>query len=252
MAGKPGVFSSDSMRRISRAVQSYEGGSRDMPVVRLPRMGDDDGGPKIRLGKNTSLWPVNQPAVAIPIWDAGTVQTPLVSTTAEMLDACNLLRIIPAGTFVYLAEVEIDGEAVWQVVAAADTPPLTKLGKVGQQWTTGGAAISIPIWDAGTIATPLVSTTAETVMAGNTLFTIKSGSWVFLAQVIVAGDLLWHVIAASDTYNAATIGGADLSIHTSYNGALSQALGHDGNGALKWFTCNFYNGAGNIFYFGCS
>ena len=138
------------------------------------------------------------------------------------------------------------------MVAAADTPPLTKLGKVGQQWTTGGAAISIPIWDAGTLATPLVSTTNETVMAGNVLFTIKSGSWVFLSQVTVAGTPLWHVVAASDTYNAATIGGADLSIHTGYNGALNQALGHDGNGALKWFPCNNYNGSGNIYYFGCS
>ena len=171
MAGKPGVFSHDSMRRISRAVQSYEGGSRDMPVVRLPRMGDEDS----------------------PI----------------------------------------------------------RLGKVGQQWTTGGAAISIPIWDAGTIGAPLVSTSAETVQAGNMLFTIKSGSWVYLAEVEIGGDMLWHVIAASDTYNAATIGGADLSIHTNYNGALSQALGHDGNGALKWFTCTFSSG-GNIYYFGCS
>ena len=171
MAGKPGVFSHDSMRRISRAVQHYEGGSRDMPVVRLPRMGDEDS----------------------PI----------------------------------------------------------RLGKVGQQWTTGGAAISIPIWDAGTIGAPLVSTSAETVQAGNMLFTIKSGSWVYLAEVEIGGDMLWHVIAASDTYNAATIGGADLSIHTNYNGALNQALGHDGNGALKWFTCTFSSG-GNIFYFGCS
>ena len=111
-----------------------------------------------------------------------------------------------------------------------------KLGKVGQQWTVGGAAISIPIWDAGTIGAPLVSTTAETVQAGNMLFTIKSGSWVYLAEVEIDGEMLWHVIAASDTYNAATIGGADLSIHPGYDGATDQALGHDGNGALKWFS----------------
>ena len=156
MAGKPGVFSHDSMRRISRAVQSYEGGSRDMPVVRLPRMGDEDS----------------------PI----------------------------------------------------------RLGKVGQQWTTGGAAISIPIWDAGTIDAPLVSTTAETVEAGNMLFTIKSGSWVYLAEVEIDGEMLWHVIAASDTAGAATIGGADLSIHTDYTGASIQVLGHSAAGAMKWYT----------------
>ena len=171
MAGKPGVFSSGSMRRISRAVQHFEGGKRDMPVVRLPRMGDEDS----------------------PI----------------------------------------------------------RLGKVGQQWLTGQSAISIPIWDAGTILVPLVSTSAETVMAGNHLFTIKSGSFVYLAEVETDGEMLWHVIAASDTGGSPTIGGADLSIHTNYNGALSQALGHDGNGALKWFTCTFSSG-GNIHYFGCT
>ena len=172
MAGKPGVFSNDSMRRISRAVQHYEGGSRDMPVVRLPRMGDGD------------------------------------------------------GSFI-------------------------KLGKVGQQWIPHQSAISIPIWDAGTILVPLVSTTAETVMAGNHLFTIKSGSWVYLAEVETDGEMLWHVIAASDTGGSPTIGGADLSIHTDYNGAVYQALGHSTTGALKWFPCNLSTG-GNIHYFGCS
>lgn len=180
MANKPGVFSHDAMKRIGRAVQYYESGNRDMPVVRLPKVGDD----------------------ASPI----------------------------------------------------------KLGKVGQQWTTGQAAISIPIWDAGTIGAPLVSTSAETVLAGNMLFTIKSGSWVYLAEVEIAGEILWHVIAASDTVGAATIGGADLSIHTSYNGAVNQALGHDGNGALKWFSCEvspewltyFDGGHANIHYFGCT
>ena len=180
MAGKPGVFSSDSMRRISRAVQSYEGGSRDMPVVRLPRMGDDDS----------------------PI----------------------------------------------------------KLGKVGQQWNTHLPAISIPIWDAGTIGNPLVSTSAETVEAGNMLFTIKSGSWVYLAEVEIDGDTLWHVIAASDTYGSPTIGGADLSIHTDYDGDQVQALGHDDTGQLKWFPCQvspewqtYLDGSpANIHYFGCS
>lgn len=333
MANKPGVFSHDSMRRIARVVQGYEGGKRDMPVVRLPRASDDDGGFKIRLGKTTAEWGIGLAPVAIPIWDAGTVTTPLVSTTNETQLAGNNLQVIKANKFVYVAELEIDGEAVWMVVgvanddpdvprlrlgkttyfwqtfqaqvaipiwdggtlatpaisitnetvnagnilrpiaagtfvylaqlniygnllwyvvAAADTPPLTKLGKVGQQWTTGGAAISIPIWDAGTLATPLVSTTNETVMAGNVLFTIKSGSWVFLCQVTVAGELKWHVVAASDTYGAATIGGADLSIHTDYNGGVYQALGHSTTGTLKWFPCNNYAGSGNIFYFGCS
>ena len=342
MAGKkPGVFSPDSMRRIARVVQKIEGGGRDAPVVRLPRMGDDDGGFKIRLGKTTAEWGVGLAPVAIPIWDAGTVMGPMVSTTAETqlagnnlqvikankfvflaeleidgeavwmvvgvasddpdvprlrlgkttylwptysaqvaipiwdggtlanpaisitnetLNAGNILRPIAAGTFVYLAELNINGNLLWYVVAAAETPPLTKLGKVGQQWTTGGAAISIPIWDAGTIGTPLVSNTAETVMAGNMLFTIKSGSWVFLSQVLVSGDLEWHVIAASDTYGAVTIGGADLSIHTGYNGVVNQALGHNANGALKWFDCNQSpdwqvansNQSNNIHYFGCS
>jgi len=179
MAGKPGVFSHDSMRRISRAVQHYEGGGRDMPVVRLPRMAED--------------------------------------------------------------------------VSAI------KLGKVGQQWETQLPAISIPIWDAGTIGNPLVSTSAETVMAGNMLFTIKSGSWVYLAGVEIGGDTLWHVIAASDTYGAATIGGADLSIHTDYDGDVNQALGHNANGVLKWFNCEqspdwstYFDGSpSNINYFGC-
>lgn len=170
MAGKPGVFSSGSMRRISRAVQHFEGGKRDMPVVRLPRMEDDS---------------------------------------------------------------------------------TIKLGKVGQQWETQLPAISIPIWDAGTIGAPLVSTSAETVEAGNMLFTIKSGSWVYLAEVEIDGDMLWHVIAASDTYGSPTIGGADLSIHTDYDGDVVQALGHDDTGQLKWFPCNF-SGVGNIYYFGCS
>lgn len=182
MAGKkPGVFSHDSMRRIARVVQSYEGGKRDMPVVRLPRAGDDDG-PRIRLGK------------------------------------------------------------------------------VGQQWNTHLPAISIPIWDAGTIGNPLVSTTAETVEAGNMLFTIKSDSWVYLAEVEIDGEALWHVIAASDTYGSATIGGADLSIHTDYDGDEVQALGHDDTGQLKWFSCEqspdwstyFDNNPSNIHYFGCS
>lgn len=180
MANKPGVFSHNSMRRISRAVQHYEGGGRDMPVVRLPRMAED--------------------------------HTPI------------------------------------------------KLGKVGQQWNTHLPAISIPIWDAGTIGNPLVSTTAETVEAGNMLFTIKSDSWVYLAEVEIDGEALWHVIAASDTYGAATIGGADLSIHTGYNGVVNQALGHDDTGQLKWFNCNQSpdwqvansNQANNIHYFGCS
>ena len=179
MAGKPGVFSSGSMRRISRAVQHFEGGKRDMPVVRLPRMEDDS---------------------------------------------------------------------------------TIKLGKVGQQWETQLPAISIPIWDAGTIGNPLVSTTAETVEAGNMLFTIKSGSWVYLAEVEIDGDMLWHVIAASDTYGSPTIGGADLSIHTNYNGALTQALGHDSTGQLKWFSCEvspewvtYFDGEpANIHYFGCT
>lgn len=173
MANKPGVFSHDAMKRIGRAVQFYESGNRDMPVVRLPKVGDD-------------------------------------------------------------------------------TPSPIRLGKVGQQWLTGQSAISIPIWDAGTILIPLVSTTAETVMAGNHLFTIKSGSWVYLAEVETDGEMLWHVIAASDTGGSPTIGGADLSIHTDYNGAVYQALGHSTTGALKWFPCNFYNGSGNIHYFGCS
>ena len=180
MAGKPGVFSRDSMRRISRAVQHYEGGSRDMPVVRLPRMGDE-----------------NSPIL---------------------------------------------------------------LGKVGQQWNTHLPAISIPIWDAGTIGNPLVSTSAETVEAGNMLFTIKSGSWVYLAQIEIDQEILWHVIAASDTYGSPTIGGADLSIHTNYNGLVSQALGHDNTGQLKWFSCEvspewltyFDGGHANIHYFGCT
>lgn len=180
MANKPGVFSHNSMRRISRAVQHYEGGKQDMPVVRLPRMGDDDS----------------------PI----------------------------------------------------------RLGKVGQQWETQLPAISIPIWDAGTIGNPLVSTSGETVEAGNMLYTIKSGSWVYLAEVEIDGEALWHVIAASDTYGSATIGGADLSIHTDYDGDEVQALGHDANGALKWFDCNQSpdwqvansNQANNIHYFGCS
>lgn len=171
MAGKPGVFSYEAMKRIGRVVQRYESGKQDMPVVRLPRMGDEDS----------------------PI----------------------------------------------------------RLGKVEQQWLTGGGAISIPIWDTGTIGGPTVSATAETVMAGNMLFTIRSGSWVYLAQVEIAGDLLWHVIAASDTYDKATIGGADLSLHTNFNAGLNQALGHDTNGRLKWFTCTFSSG-GNINYFGCS
>lgn len=174
MAGKPGVFSYEAMKRIGRVVQSYEGGKRDMPVVRLPRMGDDA------------------------------------------------------------------------------TSPI-RLGKVGQQWIPHQSAISIPIWDAGTILIPLVSTTAETVMAGNHLFTIKSGSWVYLAEVETDGDMLWHVIAASDTGGSPTIGGADLSIHTDYDGDEVQALGHSTTGALKWFPCSFYNGYnGNIYYFDCS
>jgi hypothetical protein len=222
------------------------------PVWLVVGVANDNLVTRIRLGKTTYFWQTFQAQVAIPIWDGGTLAAPAISTTNETQNAGNILRPIAAGTFVYLAELNIFGNLLWYVVAAADTPPLTKLGKVGQQWTTGGAAISIPIWDAGTLATPLVSTTNETVMAGNVLFTIKSGSWVFLAQVTVAGEPLWHVVAASDTYNAATIGGADLSIHASYNGALSQALGHDGNGALKWFTCNFYPGSGNIYYFGCA
>ena len=156
MANKPGVFSHNSMRRISRAVQHYEGGGRDMPVVRLPRM-------------------------------------------------------------------------------AEDHRPI-KLGKVGQQWLTGQIAITIPIWDAGPIDGPIVSASAETVEAGNMLFPIKSGSWVYLAEVEMGGEMLWHVIAASDTYNAATIGGADLSIHTDYTGASIQVLGHSAAGAMKWYT----------------
>ena len=157
MANKPGVFSHDAMKRIGRAVQYYESGNRDMPVVRLPKVADD-------------------------------------------------------------------------------APSPIRLGKVGQQWTVGGAAISIPIWDAGTIDAPLVSTTAETVEAGNMLFTIKSGSWVYLAEVEIDGEMLWHVIAASDTAGAATIGGADLSIHTDYTGASIQVLGHSAAGAMKWYT----------------
>lgn len=181
MANKPGVFSHDAMKRIGRAVQYYESGNRDMPVVRLPKVGDD-------------------------------------------------------------------------------VPSPIRLGKVGQQWLTGQSAISIPIWDAGTIGTPLVSTSAETVQAGNMLFTIKSGSWVYLAEVETDGERLWHVIAASDTYGAATIGGADLSIHQGYDGDVVQVLGHEAHGALKWFNCEqspdwsrYYDGnPSNIHYFGCS
>jgi hypothetical protein len=113
--GKRGVLiTEDAARRIARAVQKINNANRDSPPITL-RTAFDDGGDKIKLGKNGSAWDKGTLAT-VTIYDRGAALAEEPADPPETIEDCvNKFADIEADSWVMIAELP---NGSWYVIAA--------------------------------------------------------------------------------------------------------------------------------------
>lgn len=111
MAGH-GYLSRKAVRRISRAVASYEQGDRDLSAVGVQRGGGDD--EPLRLCKTTAAWPKGQLAT-LEVWEDGTPPDESQTTGLTIPDVVNKMYPVAAGAFVMIAQA---ANGYWYLVEA--------------------------------------------------------------------------------------------------------------------------------------
>jgi hypothetical protein len=111
------LITEESARRIARAVQKIHNAKRDQPGRKF-RVGYDEGGSSLRLGKVSAAWDKGTLAT-VTIYDQGTPPNEEADDPAETIeDVVNKFADIDADSWVMIAELPTGR---WYVIAAECT-----------------------------------------------------------------------------------------------------------------------------------
>lgn len=111
MAGH-GYLSRKAIRRISRAVASYEQGDRDLSAVGFQRGGGDD--EPLRLCKTTAAWDKGTLAT-LEVWEDGTPPNESQTAGLTIPDVVNKFANVASGKFCSIA---LHANGYWYLIAA--------------------------------------------------------------------------------------------------------------------------------------